>query len=71
MSMDIAKFVWSGLPYKILNFLFENFKVIINLNKIMFTDTCNLKSIKSPGKNEVYKYLKLHIVKNEFQILIN
>lgn len=35
----------------------------------MFTDTCNLKSIKSPGKNEVYKYLNLHIVKNEFQKL--
>lgn len=69
MSMDIAKFVWSGLPYKILIFSFENFQVIINLNKIMFTDTCNLKSIKSPGKNEVYKYLNLHIVKNEFQKL--
>lgn len=68
MSMDIAKFVWSGLPYKILIFPFENFQVIIK-NKIMFTDTCNLKSIKSPGKNEVYKYLNLHIVKNEFQKL--
>lgn len=35
----------------------------------MVTDTCNLKSIKSPGKNEVYKYINLHIVKNEFQKL--